>query len=147
VASRLTELLERIRPAGAPGAAATGVRMADEARAAEIEHVWELLAEYEAEADDVIAGATAEAAAMRRRADREVESIRARIADRVAIAEAEATQRQERRGAAAASEVHEQARREAQRRRAAAAARMDELVDAAIRSIWEVADAEGEVGP
>ncbi len=147
MASRLTELLERIRPAGAPGAAAPGVRRGDEARAAEVARAAQLLAENEAEADGVVAEATAQAAAMRGRTDREIESITAQVPERVAVAESEATQREERRGATAAKEVDEGARCEAQRRRDAAMARMGELVDSAVRQIWEIAERDGEVVP
>lgn len=87
---RLSELLERIRPVGTPGAAAdTGLRR-DLGAGVETAEVARLLAEYESEADAVIADAHERADATLIAAQQTARRLRVELADRVAAAQAEA---------------------------------------------------------
>jgi len=145
--SRLTELLERIRPAGAPGAAATGEQATDTGRDIELADVAAVLAEFEAEVDDIEADAHARTREVRREADRTAESITAEIPDRVAVARAEAARDEERRGHVETARLTDEARRDADRRRAAALAGLDDLVASAVARIWALTEDEDGVAP
>jgi vacuolar-type H+-ATPase subunit H len=140
VPSRLTELLERIRPAGAPGAAAEGEPAVDVAAEDELAAVARVLARFEAEADDVVDSARRRAEQLMRDAQRDAERTQAAMAERIAVARAEVTRTQERRGDAEATRLGEEAKREADRRRASAAARVDDVVALALERIWALAD-------
>ena len=119
---RLSELLERIRPAGAPGAAAEGD---DQHRrnilAAEIADIERALAAFEHEADQLVATAREEAEQLRRDGDRRADQIRAGLADRVAVAQAAGNERQQ--TDAEHDAIVESARRDAQRVRTEAVRR------------------------
>ncbi len=139
---RLSELLERIRPAGAPGAAAEG----DEQHrrsilGAEVADVARVLAAFEREADQLLATAREEAEQIRRDGDRRAEQIRSGLADRVAVAQATGTERQQ--TDAEHDAIVASARRDAQRVRADAAARLPALVDTVVGSIWSNLPTEG----
>jgi vacuolar-type H+-ATPase subunit H len=136
---RLSELLERIRPAGAPGAAATGAPLVDVAAANELAALVRMLAELEAEADDVVAEARERADQLAAEAIREEDQIHAELPERLAVARAEVTRSHERRGETEAARLTRQATEEAERRRRAADDRLDALVDAVVDRIWALA--------
>jgi vacuolar-type H+-ATPase subunit H len=93
MALRLSELLERIRPAGAPGALTEGERQRDrDHRAREIAPITIVLASFEAEADALVRTALAEADRLRSEGRRRAHEIRAEVPDRIAVAEASAAQ-------------------------------------------------------
>jgi vacuolar-type H+-ATPase subunit H len=96
--TRLSELLERIRPAGAPGAPHEGERQrqADD-RAGEIIDVLDLLVEFEAEARTVLADGHKEADRVLSNAHRQASAGRASLPDLMAQTEAEAAHRDDRR--------------------------------------------------
>jgi vacuolar-type H+-ATPase subunit H len=142
--SRLTELLERIRPAGVPGAAAEGQPPVDRAAADELAALTGVLAELEAQADEVVARGRRRAERLRVDADRREERIRGEQPERVAVARAEVEQDHERRGAAEAARLTEAAQREAVARRRAADARIDDVVTAAVDRIWQLVGAADE---
>jgi vacuolar-type H+-ATPase subunit H len=139
---RLSELLERIRPAGAPGAAAEGD---DQHRrnilAAEIADIERALAAFEHEADQLVATAREEAEQLRRDGDRRADQIRAGLADRVAVAQAAGTERQQ--TDAEHDAIVESARRDAQRVRTEATSRIPALADSIVDSIWSDLPTEG----
>ena len=90
---RLSELLERIRPAGAPGAPTEGeLQRRHDHRAGEIASITAILASYEAEADALVASAQAEADHLRSEGQRRAHELRRELSDRVAVAEAGAAQ-------------------------------------------------------
>ncbi len=143
--SRLTELLERIRPAGVPGAAAEGRSPVDRAAVDELAALTRVLAGFEAAADEVVARGRSRADGFRLDADRREERIGAELPERLAVARAEVERDHERRGAAEAARLAEAAQREADERRRAAAARIDDVVTAAVDRIWQLAGtADGE---
>jgi vacuolar-type H+-ATPase subunit H len=141
VATRLTELLERIRPSGAPGAAAIGEPAVD-AAAEELTELTRVLASIEAEADRLIDEARAHVDRLHHDADLEAQRIRAGVAERVALAQTEVDTEHEDRGAAESRRIVESATREADRRREIAAAQLDALAASAIDHIWQLAGTE-----
>jgi len=82
----LTQLLERIRPAGAPGVAADGEQSPEQLAAAEISSLVALLCAAEAEADLLVADAHERAERIRDDADLQVRRIRDGLPARVAAA-------------------------------------------------------------
>ncbi len=88
---RLSELLERIRPAGAPGAPSEGEQQrAASDRTREVADIADVLARFEEEADAVVADAAARADKIRRDAEAEVRQLRGAVPDRIAAVEASA---------------------------------------------------------
>ncbi len=143
--SRLTELLERIRPAGVPGAAAEGRPPVDRAAVDELAALTRVLAGFEAEADEIVSRGRRRAEGLRLDADRREQRLGAELPERLAVARAEVERDHERRGAAEAARLAEAARREADERRRTAAARVDDVVTAAVDRIWQLAaTADGE---
>ncbi len=136
MARRLSELLERIRPAGTPGAPADASSQREQAALDEIADVVALLADFETEADAVIADAHRQAATLRSDAARAAQRIRAEIPDRVAVAQASWTAAAERRSGAAAEQLAEDAR--AQIAVLRARPDIDRLVDDAVAALWEL---------
>lgn len=136
MASRLSELLDRIRPAGTPGAPSDQVSQRRQATAGEIAALASLLARLEEEADAVVADARAEAGRMRADAERRAAQIRADLPDRLAVAEASGS------GSSGADADGEVARlsadseREIEQLRSRAEPRMGGLVDEAIAVVW-----------
>jgi vacuolar-type H+-ATPase subunit H len=136
---RLSELLERIRPAGSPGAAAEGEQQHRDAMVQdEIAEVARLLAEFEREADRVVDDARREADHLRQDGERRAHQILAGRADRVAVAEAEATSEQEDRETDDRDDILATARADIARMKQRADDRLPELVDAIVESIWAV---------
>ena len=149
VVARVERILERLRPAGAPGAAAPGGVPADRSTelAAELQPVLARLDDVQAECDRIRAEATAEAARRRRVA---VERARQLVADGRRAAEAE-------RAAAAAAVEHEVAAETAAARAAAersaaavrerAGTRTSDLVDRVAAAVLALADESGPAAP
>ena len=134
---RLSELLERIRPAGAPGAAAAS----DEQRrhdllAAELTEIMLALAEFEREAEQIVDAAQEEAEQLRSDGERRAARIRAGLADRVAVARAEGTEQKE------IDEEHDAivdaTRRDIDQLRRRAEQRLPALSDTIVESIWSI---------
>lgn len=139
---RLSELIERIRPAGSPGAAAEGAEQHDRAlREAEIADLAQLLAEFERESDRLVEDARQDAHRIRRDGERRVDQIFAGRADRVARARAAGIDPD--RDDVERDTIAHTARREADRLRQDAAARLPEMATAIVASIWSVLPAEG----
>lgn len=134
----LRELLERIRPAGTPGAPSEGDRQRQrEHRAAEIADIAAVLHEFEAEADAIVAAAQADADRLREQAQQQAGAIRASLADRVATAGAEIGAQDERRRHTEEETIRSQAEQEAARLTKAADEALPVIVDAAIQVIWD----------
>ena len=134
--SRLSDLLERIRPAGAPGAATEATTQRARAAAEEIGAVTVVLAGFDEAARDVVAAARAEAVTIRAAAEHEARRIAAERPDRVA----EASSAQVVPPAGAEDEEPARLAIEAQRRiaelRAATGARADPVVRDALAAVW-----------
>lgn len=87
---RLSELLDRIRPAGAPGAPTDTEPQRELAASEETASLTRAIAELEAEADEIVADARARADSIRVDGERAARRVRSELAERVAIATAEA---------------------------------------------------------
>lgn len=134
---RLSELLERIRPAGSPGAAAEG----DEQHRrnildAEIADIALTLAGFEQEAERIVAAAREEAEESRRDGERRADRIRAGLADRVAVARAAGTEPEQ--VDAERMAVIDATRRDADQLRREAEERSPALVEMIVNSIWSM---------
>ena len=93
---RLSELLERLRPAGTPGAPNEGERQrTEEAREWEIAAVVSMLHRHESDADEMIAAARAEVDRLRGEGDRRARAVRARLPERIAVAHADAARQED----------------------------------------------------
>ena len=141
---RLSELLERIRPAGAPGAAAEG----DEQHRrsilhAEIADVDRVLDDFEREADQLVVTARHEAEQIRQDGERRAEQIRSSLADRLAVARAGGTESND--SDAEREAIVETTRHDAERLRLDAGTRIPALADTIVESIW--AALPTEAGP
>jgi hypothetical protein len=91
VPRHLSELLERIRPAGAPGAPSEGDRQRDEFdRAHEVAGIASVLAGFEEEVGKLIGAANKEAEQIRVGADLRANQIRSSVPDRIAKGQAQA---------------------------------------------------------
>ncbi len=140
---RLSELLERIRPAGAPGAPTEGEQQREEVdRAREIADIASTLTVFEEEADSAVAAAADHAAELRRDAERQARQIRSGVADRIAASRTAAVQGYEQRIEAEQAQVTEQIATEIARLKARAEVRIPPLVDAAMQTIWSIVPAE-----
>lgn len=135
--ARLSDLLERIRPAGSPGAAAEG----DEQHRrsildAEIADIALTLADFEQEADRIVAAAREEAATLRRDGERRAERTRAGLADRLAVARAAGTETAQ--VDAERDAIVDAAHRDADHLRGQAEERFPALVETIVDSIWSM---------
>ena len=133
---RLSELLERIRPAGAPGAPADAHPQREMAALDEIADVAALLADFEAEADAVVAEAHESAATIRAGAKRTAQEIGAGTPDRVAAARAGWTAAERARTGTIAEQITADAEAEVAALRGKAD--IDRVVDEAIASLWQL---------
>jgi vacuolar-type H+-ATPase subunit H len=139
MAARLSELLERIRPAGTPGAPSEGeLQRRDARRADEIATLTALLASFEAEADAVVAEAVREADQLRSEGQRQARELVARLPNRIAVAEAEAARSHERLDQLEAEQLGDEAAQSIARLQARAAGEIPQLVDDIIDVIWSV---------
>lgn len=134
---RLSELLERIRPAGSPGAAAEGEEQHRRSILdAEIADIALTLAGFEQEAERIVATARQEAEQLRRDGERRAELTRAELADRLAVARAAATEPD--RVLAEHDAVLEATRQDADRLHRVAEERVPPLVETIVGSIWSM---------
>lgn len=134
---RLSELLERIRPAGAPGAPTEGeVQRRDGRRASEIETIAAILSSFEEEADAIVAAAQDEAETIRSRGHSRVRDIAAALPERKAVAEAEAAHLSERRDQLEAERLQNETDSTISRLEATAEARTPPLVEELMEVIW-----------
>lgn len=133
---RLSELLDRIRPAGAPGAPSSAAPRRELDAREEIAGLAGRLATYEADADAIVAAARERAASIRAEAERSARRIRADVADRVAVARAGWTEGVEQHADGEATQIAERADAEiaAVRERA----RVDAVADDAVALLWEL---------
>ena len=134
---RLSELLERIRPAGSPGAAAED----DEQHRrsildAEIADLALTLAGFEQEAEQIVATAREEAEQLRRDGERRAERTRAGLADRLAVARTSRTEPEH--VDAERNAVLDATRRDADELRRVAEERVPALVETIVHSIWSM---------
>jgi vacuolar-type H+-ATPase subunit H len=133
---RLSELLERIRPAGTPGASSRGDDDGARASADEIRKIAEALASFEAEADRQISEASDRASEIRQDAEREASHMLAGLPDRVATARASASQLPEQECEDELARIVDQTSRDLELLDARAASEMPRLVEAAMAVIW-----------
>jgi hypothetical protein len=134
---RLSELLERIRPAGAPGAPGEGERLREEAvEARELAEIAAVLKVFEDEADKIVAAGQEQAGRIRQRAERQANQIRAGLPDRIATAQANATEESQHRGEAERSRLAEEVATEVARLETLSQEHVPRLVSAAVDAIW-----------
>lgn len=140
---RLSELLERIRPAGSPGAPTEGEkRIGTPDHANELAEIASVLAVFEREAAALVDAATAMAAALARDAERQVRQIRSSVPDRIARAEAAAVRGHDQRFGVERRRMEAQTAGEVARLEAQGDELVPSLVVAAIDLIWVAADAQ-----
>jgi vacuolar-type H+-ATPase subunit H len=146
---RLSELLERLRPAGTPGAPTEGEQQRrHQLQEREIAAVTVVLRAFEQRADQMIAAGRAEAERRRRDGERRADLVRAQLPDRIAIARAEAVQQHDEQGESEIAEVEHGAQREIARIEADAETRVPQLADAVVATIWwTLTTAPGDAGP
>jgi vacuolar-type H+-ATPase subunit H len=135
---RLSELLERIRPAGTPGAPADGEDDRQQAAIDEIGDVARVLARFEREADGELTAARERARLILVEAEQRAHRISAALADRIAVASARGAQALAAQNEAALDRITTATTGEIARLQCQAGARMTPLVDAAIEQIWRV---------
>ncbi len=138
---RLSELLERLRPAGTPGAPNEGERQREEeARERDIAAVVTVLRRHESEADEVIAAARSEIDRLRSDGERRARAIRARLPDRVAVARADATRQEAEHRDLEIDRISQETEDEIARLRADAETRIPRAADAVVAAIWGALD-------
>ncbi len=134
MAVRLSELLDRIRPAGAPGAPTDAEPRRELAASEETARLVRLLERLEADADELIADADRRAEAIRAEGRRAADAIRAERAERIAVTGAAAAEHRERDTAAAVAAI------EADTGARVLALRdgvdLDEVADRVVDTIW-----------
>lgn len=134
---RLSELLERIRPAGTPGAPTEGeLQRRDDRRAAEIETITAILTSFETEADAIIATARTEADQIRSRGYNRAHETAAAVPDGMAVAEAEAAHLIGQRDRVETEQLRSQTELTISQLRAEADTRTPLLVDEIMEVIW-----------
>jgi F0F1-type ATP synthase membrane subunit b/b' len=139
---RLSDLLERIRPVGAPGAPTEGESRREQAETDELAELARVLASLDAEADAIVADARRRAEEVGDDGARRAAQLRAELADRVAVAGAGGADPGEH---AVDDEVAEMAAAtdaEIDRRRRDATADTDRLVERAVDIVWALLDAD-----
>jgi hypothetical protein len=134
---RLSDLLERVRPAGAPGASAEGeTRHAQDIAQRDLAEIARALAEFAKEADELVAAARSEVVETKSEAGRCVQQIRAGRADRLAQASAAVTEPSAGSDDDDPSHILDASRAEAEHERTRAKQQIPRLVDAAVEVIW-----------
>lgn len=140
---RLSELLDRIRPVGTPGAPAQGEQQRQASdRAREIAAIADLLAGFETEADAITAHARTQADQLRRGADTEIRRLRDAIPDRIAETEATAMQGQAEEDDTTRRALVEATEAEVARLHEQAEQLLPILTTSAIALIWDAAEAD-----
>ncbi len=138
MASRLSELLDRIRPAGAPGAPTDAEPRREFAASEETARLVRLLECLESEADDVIAAADRDAATIRAEARQAADAVRSARAERVAVASAEVRDVRDRDADAASAAVDADA--EARIAELRAAVDLDAVADRVVDVVWRTVE-------
>lgn len=142
----LTELLERIRPAGAPGVAADGEQSSEQLAAAEVAALIDLLCAAEAEADLVLAGAHRKAELIRDEAGEQVRTIRDGLPARVASAHVTGAALPARRRDAELARIADDTKQQIDRLDTRAVTHLPLIVDAVAAHIWEALEIEPPAG-
>lgn len=146
--TRLSELLERIRPAGAPGAPSEGeLQQHLDRRAGEIAAITDLLDGFEAEAGAVADEARARAERLEAQSERRVREIVSGLPDRVAVAEARAARHLEEADRAEIQGIGSAADATIAHLRARGEDRIPQLVDEAIATIWSQVVSDARARP
>jgi cell division septum initiation protein DivIVA len=140
----LSELLERIRPAGAPGVAVDGEQSPEQLAAAEIADLADLLRAAEAEADLTLSSAHGRAEQIRDDADEQVRRIRDDLPSRVATAHVAGAAIPTRRREAELSRIADDTSREIDRLDTQAITRLPLIVDSVMAHIWNALEIEDE---
>lgn len=146
MATRLSAILERIRPAGAPGPPAEGEARRGDLAAKELADVLVVLAGFEAEARARIDAARREAAAIGRRADQQARRVRADSVDRVAAARAQSSGAQARITDVRRQRIADDAADRVARVHERAETEIPVLVETAVESIWSTFDTDVPTG-
>lgn len=134
----LRELLERIRPAGTPGAPTEGEReRRRDDRAAELADMTVVLAEFEAEADAVIAAAELDAQRHHERARQQARQIAATLPDRVATSSADIAAHEDLQREAEEVAIRSDAAHESALLMSRAEETVPALAEAAVQVIWD----------
>jgi vacuolar-type H+-ATPase subunit H len=139
VALRLSELLERIRPAGTPGAAAEGAPRDRQLTADEVAELAGALAVLEREADQMLAAARVQAAKIIAEGERTARAVGADLPDRLAVARSEASRAHDAARDAETERIAADAVAEIARLRDRFAERAPVLVAAALDAVWSIA--------
>lgn len=147
MASRLSELLDRIRPAGTPGAPSDVISQRRQATAGEIAELSMALSRFDDEADGIIADARVQADRARADAERRVEEIRADLPDRIAVAESSGLRSADDGIDDEVARVSAESEREIERLRSQAEPRLALLVDEAVSVVWALLPSPGERTP
>jgi cell division septum initiation protein DivIVA len=143
---RLSELLERIRPTGAPGGASESEQSREQLTARETADVARALTAYAAEADLVLSRAHKHAQQIREESEQQSRHVRSDLSDRLAAAHVEGAALPTRRRDAELSRIDDEAEREIARLDAQAANRLPAMVDDAMALIWNAVEAENDPG-
>lgn len=141
---RLSELLERIRPAGTPGAATeSALRSATDEEIAAVANV---LGSFDEEVDHAIDVAQQRAAAVVADAERRARRIKGELPDRLAVASGESSGRFDSREEAECQRIATEAAEVVERRRRRAAAVRDDWADRIVASICSAVEEAGRGG-
>lgn len=133
----LSELLERIRPAGTPGAPTEGEEQRENFdRDFEIAEISSVLAAFEEEANALVAAATTRATEMGRDAERQAHQIRASVPDRIATVQAAAVSKYRMEDEVAQLQLKDQTAAEVTRLKSRADDLIPTLVGAATDAVW-----------
>ena len=135
MATRLSGLLERIRPSGTPGAAADGVPQRDREADEEIAALARILRDYQADAGRVTVEALDRADEIRTRAEQRVDEVQADLPARLAVARATNTHTTTE---AQIDAIDAETAHELERLGAHASAEIPLLVDAALTCVWDL---------
>ena len=136
---RLNDLLDRVRPAGAPGASAEGeTHHAEDVAQRELTEVAAALDQFAVEAEEIVAAARADVVEIEQDAERRVQQIRAGRADRLARASTSVPERSD--GDDDDDDdpqrILNASRAEVERERARAKQEIPRLANAAVEVIW-----------
>lgn len=140
MAMRLSELLERIRPAGTPGSADGAESNVERAVADEIAPLVAVLRRYEGEVAAVLDAARVRADAIRADGERRAALVHDGAAERVATAAASVREADRTRVDDERRRIAEAARIEIERRRARADAAREQLAERVLLAVREIAD-------
>lgn len=139
MAMRLSELLERIRPAGTPGSADSAESNVARAAADELADLVAALRGYDDAADHQLEDARARAEELRADGERRAGQVRDGAAERIAVAAAEARETDRARVDAEQRHIAESTDTEIDRRRTSAEAAREQLVDRVLDVVRDLA--------